>query len=100
MKFHSVCTIIFLNQLSSEKCCTCLVLVYITREYITYINSCLTHKCKLNINKQNESKIIQIHTKLLPCINFDVCKNDKNILKQSGYDETILHIDKFELLKK
>jgi len=69
-------------------------------EYITYINSCLTHKCKLNINKQNESKIIQIHTKLLPCINFDVCKNDKNILKQSGYDETILHIDKFELFNQ
>ena len=66
-------------------------------EYITYINSCLTHKCKLNINKQNESKIIQIHTKLLPCINFDVCLDDKKILEQCGYNQTLDHLNKFEI---
>ena len=69
-------------------------------EYITYINSCLTHKCKLNIDKQNESKIIQIHTKLLPCINFDVCLDDKKILKECGYHQTITHLKKFDILKK
>ena len=66
-------------------------------EYITYINSCLTDKCKLNIDKQNESKIIQIHTKLLPCINFDVCLDDKESIKNDGYNQTLDHINKFEI---
>ena len=61
-----------------------------TFEYITYINSCLTQKCKLDIDKKIESKIIQIHTKLLPCINFDVCLDDKQTLKKCGYDQTII----------
>jgi len=68
-------------------------------EYITYINSCLTDKCKLKIDKQNESRIIQIYTKLLPCINFDVCVEDKYIIKKCGYDQTISHINKFDLSK-
>jgi len=63
-------------------------------EYITYINSCLTHKNKLNIK---DKRIIHIYTLFMPCINLDVCLKDKDILKQSGYDETIQHIDKFDL---
>jgi len=65
-------------------------------KYITYINSCLTHKCKLNINKQNESKIIQIHTKLLPCINFDVCNDDKLKIYKDGYYQTLEHLEKYK----
>ena len=64
-------------------------------EYITYFNNCLTKKCKIDIQ---DKRMINIYTLFMPCINFDVCKNDKNILKQSGYDQTILHINKFELL--
>ena len=69
-------------------------------EYITYFNNCLTNDCKINIDKHNESRIIVVYSKSLPCIHFDVCKNDKNILKQSGYDQTILHIKKFELFNQ
>ena len=68
-----------------------------TFEYYTYINNCLTDKCNINIDKYNESRIIQIYTKILPCIDFDVCQKDKEIIKKCGYDKTILHIDKFEL---
>lgn len=71
-----------------------------TFEYITYINSCLTHKCKIIIDKENIYRIIKIYTKLLPCIDFDVCLDDKNMIKKCGYDETILHIDKFELFNQ
>ena len=67
-------------------------------EYITYFNSCLNQSCKLKI--KDEKKIIHIYTLSLPCINFDVCKDEKNILKQSGYDQTIKHIEKFKLTKK
>ena len=66
-------------------------------EYITYFNNCLTNDSKINIDKHNISRIIVVYTKSLPCIDFDVCLDDKNMIKKRGYDETILHIDKFEL---
>ena len=65
-------------------------------EYITYINNCLTKNCKLDIQ---DKRMLHIYTLFMPCIDFDVCLDDKNMIKKCGYDETILHIDKFELFK-
>ena len=69
-------------------------------EYFTYLNSCLTNTCKFKTTDKNEHKIIYINTLFLPCINFDICQENKDILKKSGYDQTINHIKKFDLLIK
>ena len=69
-------------------------------EYITLINNCLTQKSKLIIDTNKEKRIIKIYTKILPCINFDVCKDDKSILIDNGYKQTIQHLKKFDILKK
>ena len=63
-------------------------------EYITYFNNCLTKSCKTKII---DKRMIHVYTQFMPCINLDVCNNDKNIIKKSGYDQTIDHIKKFDL---
>ena len=41
--------------------------------------------------------MINIYTTFMPCINFDVCLDDKESIKNDGYNQTLDHLNKFEI---
>ena len=61
-------------------------------EYITYFNNCLANNCKFKINKENEMRIINIYCINIPCVKFDVCKDEKSILIDNGYQQTVQQV--------
>ena len=65
-------------------------------EYITYYCDILSHKSKINIIND---RMIHIHTKHMPCIDFDVCNDDKLKMLNDGYIQTQKHIEKYNLIK-
>lgn len=67
--------------------------------YYIYINSCLTQKYKIDMDKLDKSRMIYIYTKNIPCVNFDICKNDKIHMLNDGYLQTQKHIEKYNLTK-
>lgn len=64
-------------------------------DYYIYIYSCLSQKYKINIIND---RMIYIYTKNIPCIDFDVCKNDKISMLKDGYIQTQKHIEKYNLI--
>ena len=68
-------------------------------EYVTYLNNCLANNCKFKRNKENEKRIINIYCINIPCVKFDVCKDEKDILIENGYEQTIQHFKKFDFIK-
>ena len=69
-------------------------------EYFTYFNNCLANKYKFKKTKENEKRIINIYCINLPCIKFDICKDEKDVLIDNGYDQTIQYLKKFDILNK
>ena len=69
-------------------------------EYFTYFNNCLANKYKFKKTKENEKRIINIYCINLPCVKFDICKNEKDVLIDNGYDQTIQYLKKFDILNK
>ncbi len=69
-------------------------------EYITYFNNCLANNCKFKTNKENEMRIINIYCINIPCVKFDVCNDEKSILIDNGYEQTVQHLKKFDIFKK
>jgi hypothetical protein len=63
-------------------------------ELVTYYCDCLSKKSKKNIIGK---RMIHIHTSFMPCINFDVCLDNKESIKKDGYDQTLDHLNKFEI---
>lgn len=68
-------------------------------DYYLYINSCLTQKCKIDMDKLDKSRMIYIYTKNIPCIDFDICKDDKIHMLKDGYIQTQKHVEKYNLIK-
>lgn len=66
-------------------------------KYITYYCDILSHKSKINIIND---RMIHIYTKHMPCIDFDVCNNDKIHILKDGYIQTQKHIEKYNLINK
>ena len=63
-------------------------------ELVTYYCDCLSKKSKINIVGK---RMINIYTTFMPCINFDVCNNDKFKIYKDGYYQTLDHLNKFEI---
>lgn len=63
-------------------------------ELITYYCDCLSKKSKINIVGK---RMIHIHTTFMPCINFDVCNDDKLKIYKDGYYQTLEHLKKYNI---
>ena len=57
--------------------------------------TCESHCRIIMIN----DRMIHIHTKHMPCIDFDVCNDDKLKMLNDGYIQTQKHIEKYNLIK-